>query len=105
MATRKMAGPFKNFTNLGEVLDGMLELGFFGGHQALRDEAEHNILNYNLFDPEQTGEYWYSNGVIELKIFRQLFDVYELCNYRRQIHEDLDTLFELAELKREPARG
>lgn len=105
MANKKMAGPFKNFTNLSEVLDGMLERGFFGGHRELRDEAEQDILNYNLADPDQLGEYWCSNGVIELKIFRQLFDVYEICNYRQQIHKDLDALFELAELKREPARG
>lgn len=74
----------------------MLELRFFGGYQALRDEAEANFLNYDPTSPFSQSEQWFSNGAIEVKIFRQMFGTYSLCNYRCQIHGDLDALFELA---------
>lgn len=98
MAKRKPAGPLKSFTDLDEVLDKMLELRFFGGYEALKEEAKADILDYSPTDPNSTGGYWYSNGVIEVKIFRQLFGSYELCNYKLAIHKDLDALFELAEI-------
>lgn len=98
MAKTKAAGPIKSFTNLDEVLDKMLELRFFGGYEALRDEAKADILSYNPADPDSTNEHWYSNGVIEVKVFRQMFGSYELCNYKLAIHKDLDSLFELAEI-------
>lgn len=98
MAKRKPAGPIKSFTNLDEVLDRMLELNFFGGYEALKEEAKADILSYSPTDPDSTSDYWYSNGVIELKIFRQMFGSYELCNYKLAIHDDLDSLFELAEI-------
>ena len=100
MAKAKPAGPIKSFSNLDEVLDKMLELRFFGGYEALRDEAKASILSYRPNDPNSTSDYWYSNGVIEVKIFRQLFGSYELCNYRQIIHRDLDSLFEIAEIPR-----
>ncbi len=40
----------------------------------------------------------YSYGVIEVKIFRQMFGSYELFNYKLAVHDDLDSLFELAEI-------
>lgn len=98
MAKRKPAGPLKSFTNLDEVLDKMLELRFFGGYEALRDEAKADITSDSWTLPERTEGYWYSNGVIEVKIYRQMFGSYELCNYKLAIHKDLDALFELAEI-------
>lgn len=99
MAKAKIAGPLKRFANLSEVLDGMLERGFFGGYQQLRDEAEASI-SYDPTSPFSQNEYWFSNGVVELKIFRRVFGAYELFNYRRQSHPDLEAIFELAELRK-----
>lgn len=98
MAKRKPAGPLKSFTNLDEVLDKMLELRFFGGYEAFKDEAKADITSDSWNLEGRVGGYWYSNGVIEVKIFPQMFGSYELCNYRQLIHDDLDELFELAEI-------
>lgn len=98
MTKRKPAGPLKSFNNLDEVLDRMFELRFFGGYEALKEaKADINSQNWGL--EERTDGYWYSNGVIEVKIFRQMFGSYELCNYKLASHEDLDSLFELAETR------
>lgn len=97
MAKRSIPGPVKSFTNLSEVLDLMLERGFFGGYEELRNEAEEDILNYDPTSP-YANEFWYSNGAAEVKIFRGLFGAYELCNYKSQSHPALKEIFALAEV-------
>lgn len=97
MTRRSIPGPVKNFTNLSEVLDLMLARGFFGGYRQLRDEAEEQILDWSPTSLN-ANEFWHSNGAVEVKIFRQLFGSYELCNYKGQSHPVLEELFGLASI-------
>lgn len=86
MATKKVLF-YTDFSNVDEVFDKMLEQKFFV-NEAHRDEAKTKI--------ESTHETWYSNGVVEVKIFRGLFGSYELRNYRGMKHKDIDELFAVA---------
>lgn len=78
----------KDFSNLEEVFDKMLELDFFV-NRAHRDEQ--------LALVDQSHEHWYSNGAVEVKIFRGLFGAYELVNFRGIKHLYLEELFQVAD--------
>lgn len=86
----------KTFSNLEAVLDRMQELGFFI-NQAQRDERQAELTDES-FKPHAGNEFWFSNGGLEVKIFKQMFGAYELCNFRGLISPKLDELFELAEI-------
>lgn len=85
----------KDFSNVDEVFDKMLELGFFV-NEAHRDEQKDLLLNPREESPFSQNEYWYSNSVVEVKIFRRIFGGLELCNHRGLKHDAIDQLFTTA---------
>jgi hypothetical protein len=82
---------FVDFSNVAEVFDKMTELGFFV-NESHRDEAISELPDHF--------EHWYSNGVVEVKVFRGLFGAYELRNYRGIIHPSITDLFSVARLSK-----
>lgn len=89
----------KSFNNVDEVFDKMLELDFFANKDHMEESKAE--LREPKAGPFSNSEYWYSNGVVEFKIFRGLFGAFEICNFHGQIHATLDTLFELAEIPKQ----
>lgn len=85
---------FKDFTNVEEVFDKMLELGFFVNEAHKQDHLD-ELINPKP-GPFSNHEYWYSNGVVEVKIFRRMFGAFEIWNYRRILHKDVTELFAVA---------
>jgi hypothetical protein len=81
----------KTFTNVDEVLAKMDELGFFYGYE--RDLAKQKIEADGVHD---SNENWFSNGYLEIKIFRRMFGAYELCNFRGIKHKQIEELFDVA---------
>jgi len=97
MARRKPAGPIKSFTNLDEVLDKMEEFGFFVNEEDKLTRLD-QIKNPD-HGPWASNEFWFSNmRGAEIKIFRRMFGAFELCNFKGVISDQLDELFELAEI-------
>lgn len=96
MAAKQTVSHLKGFSNLDEVLDKMLELGFFGGYPEWRDQAKAELTD-ETFDPERSNEFWFSNGVIEVKIFTRLFGAFELCNFRGIKHKNMEAIFAVAD--------
>lgn len=97
MARRKPAGPLKSFSNLDEVIAKMGELGFFinEDEKLTRLDELKNPGN----GPWVSSEYWFSNRRgAEIKIFRRMFGAFELCNFKGVASDELDELFELAEI-------
>ena len=99
MAKRRPAGPFKDFTNVDEVFERMLELGFFNSSRDFMESEKAELFKEpNPASPFYQDEHWFSNGGLEVKIFRRMFGAFELCNYKRIISKELDGLFEIAEV-------
>lgn len=98
MARRKPAGPIKDFSNVDEVFDKMLEFSFFA-NEAHRDQRKAELTD-ETFSPHSSNEFWFSNHYLEIKIFKGMFGAYTLCNFRGLIHDELDSLFEVARLSK-----
>jgi len=96
MAKRKVSS-IKSFSNIDEVFGRMHEQGYFI-NDSHRDEELARIKGPTPLG--SANEYWYSNGAQELKIFKQMFGSFELCNFRGIISPKLEELFELAEIPR-----
>ena len=97
MARRKPAGPIKSFTNLDEVFAKMEEFGFFVNEEDKLTRLDQ--LKNPGNGPWASNEFWFSNmRGAEIKIFRQIFGGYELCNFKGVVSDQLDELFELAEI-------
>lgn len=93
---RKTVQYFKDFNNLDEVFDKMLELGFFVNENQKLEKLEE--LKNPTDGPFSNYEHWYSNSVVEVKIFTKMFGAFEIRNYRGIIHKSIDELFEVATL-------
>lgn len=96
MAKQKVSR-IKSFTNIDELFTRMGEQGYFVNERQRDEELE------RIKGPTPThsaNEYWYSNGADELKIFKQMFGAFELCNFRGIMSPKLEELFELAEIPR-----
>lgn len=92
MAAKQPVSIVKTFTNLDEVLDKMDQLDFFHGYE--RDLAKEKIQTDGVHD---SNEHWFSNGYLELKIFRRMFGAYELCNFRGIKNKQLEEIFAVAD--------
>lgn len=77
----------KDFSNVDEVFDKMLELGFFMNPEH-RDERKAEALTRH--------ETHYSNGVVELRIFRGIFGSFYMTNYMGVANPAIDELFGVA---------
>lgn len=99
---RKTLERLKTFSNVEVVFQKMLELGFFYNERQMQEE----LARITEVTPSShaSNEFWYSNHVVELKIFRGLFGAYEICNYRGLMSHYLDQIFEVAELPRHTAK-
>lgn len=82
---------FKDFSNVAEVFDKMLDLGFFVNEEQ-RDQAVTELPNHH--------EHWFSNGVVEIKIFRNLFGAYELRNFYESKSSVISELFAVGHLSK-----
>ena len=98
MVRLSIAGPLKNFTNIEAVFDRLEELDFFADESHKLERLEQLTEEYPSV--HASNEFWFGNRVLELKIFRRMFGVYELCNFRGIIDPRLDSLFELAEVQK-----
>jgi hypothetical protein len=85
-----------SFSNVDEVFDKLLELGFFVNEEH-KAESLREISDPNP-SPHDSNEFWYSNGHVELKIFRGMFGAYELCNFRGIKHKEVEALFGVASM-------
>lgn len=98
MATKSVSH-IKSFSNLEEVIDKMAALGFFNGSDNYRAQKLAELTDPNP-SVHASNEFWYSNGYLEVKIFRGMFGSYELCNFRGIKHAQLEELFAVAEIPR-----
>lgn len=95
MAAKKPVSIIKSFTNVDEVIEKLDELGFFYG-PALKEERVTKLKNPTP-GPFDSIEHWFSNGYLELKIFRRMFGGYELCNFRGIKHKEMEAIFAVAD--------
>lgn len=95
MAAKQPVSIVKAFTNVDEVIEKLDELGFFAGPE-LKAERVEQLKNPTpgTFD---SNELWFSNGYLELKIFRRMFGAFELCNFRGIKHKDMEAIFAVAD--------
>lgn len=82
---------FKDFSNVAEVFNKMLDLGFFVNEEH-RDQAVAELPNHH--------EHWFSNSVVEIKIFRNLFGAYELRNFYESKSPVISELFAVGHLSK-----
>lgn len=94
---KKKVSRIKSFSNIDELFGLMFERGYFINERH-RDEELARIKGPTPLG--SANEYWYSNGADELKIFKQMFGAFELCNFRGIISPKLEELFEFAEIPR-----
>jgi len=94
---KKKVSRIKSFSNIDELFGLMFEQGYFINERH-RDEELARIKGPTPLG--SANEYWYSNGADELKIFKQMFGAFELCNFRGIISPKLEELFEFAEIPR-----
>jgi len=85
----KSISRLKNFSNVEEVFDKLLELGFFPD-DAARSKAVEALPSLH--------EHRFTNGDVSIKVFRNLFGSYELCNFYEATSPELEELFAVAKL-------
>lgn len=95
MAAKKPFSSVKTFTNVDEVIEKLDELGFFAGPE-LKSECVEQLKN-PIPGPFDSNELWFSNGHLELKIFRRTFGAFELCNFRGIKHKNMEAIFAVAD--------